>query len=811
MKQFYFMGLIALLSMSALGCGSTAGAAGSDLGSDAAGQPDAPPSADTQPGADADAAGADGKDAGAATTDAIDIQGDTDTLDAVPDTALPGDATDVLESPDAAGDVEAADIGDDADALADAVTADSTTDDADDVAALDVAETAPDVPVDPCAGKACSDGDPCTDDLCEPATGACAHAAKAGCTFAVPCSSDADCTAGKCAPALNACVECQTDAECGPVALCKAFHCVKATPCTSDIACKSENKLCDKVFGGCVDCLAQADCGTGEACIERMCVKALPCASSKQCPDGVCDTTKGYCVVCVEDVDCADGLWCSSAGACLSGLCAGPTCAQGKAWVCAKEGIGYAPGLSCDDGDACTLDTCSEAAGCQHAPAVAACDDGNPCTDDGCDKSTGCTHTTSSAPCDDGDVCTVLDTCSSGTCKGLMSKSCDDANVCTLDTCDKAAGGCVNAPTPGACDDGDACTLGDACAAGACKGSAMPCDDANPCTLDGCASGSCTHTPSTGACDDGNLCTDGDTCSTAGECVGGGVKSCDDAAPCTVDACSPTTGCAHTPSPEGSACGEDKACDNAGACISTGPAGMRLVPGGTFSMGCVAGDTGCSADEKPQHAVTIGGFYLDANEVTVAKYKACVDAGVCTAPKTGAYFNWGVAGHEQHPVNGVSWTQADAYCTWPGVYEGKGRLPTEAEWERAARGGLDGKLFPLGDSLTCAMAVYDGNSTAGCDGAGTQPVGSKPAGKNAYGLNDMTGNVSEWVADWYAAGYYASSPASNPKGPASGSGRVQRGGAFSGAPAQLHLSIRYSYDPSFGSMDRGFRCARQIP
>ncbi len=284
--------------------------------------------------------------------------------------------------------------------------------------------------------------------------------------------------------------------------------------------------------------------------------------------------------------------------------------------------------------------------------------------------------------------------------------------------------------------------------------------------------------------------------------------SCDDGNACTPDSCQPASGCQHGNVSADSACGDGGSCDGKGSCAPA-PAGMVLIPAGGFEMGCVPGDSACGQDEKPRHPVMLDAFYMDVYEVTVAKYKACVDAGLCTLPDSLATnCTWGWSGKAQNPVNCVTWTQADAYCKWTDAY---GHLPTEAQWEKAARGGLEGKFFPWGDDFDCSQAVWD-KWSGGCDGDWPEPVGSKPLGKNGYGLYDMAGNVWEWVSDWYDADYYGKSPGTNPGGPANGLFRIVRGGGVGTyATVLTRVSARLIFNPFDAREFIGFRCARSYP
>lgn len=245
------------------------------------------------------------------------------------------------------------------------------------------------------------------------------------------------------------------------------------------------------------------------------------------------------------------------------------------------------------------------------------------------------------------------------------------------------------------------------------------------------------------------------------------------------------------------------------SCRIKTPDGMVLVPAGSFRMGSESGED----DEKPVHEVYVSGFFIDTYEVTVSQYEACVRAGGCSMPKktheNGGYYNYGASGRGKHPINGVDWNQAVTYCRWA-----KKRLPTEAEWEKAAR-GTDGRKYPWGnEEPSCRYAVMDeGNDENGCGEERTWEVGSKPAGVSPYGAHDMSGNVWEWVSDWYDKDYYASLPGRDPKGPARGSYRVIRGGSWNLAGGYLRGATRnFYFGPSFAGTGYflGFRCVRSL-
>jgi iron(II)-dependent oxidoreductase len=224
----------------------------------------------------------------------------------------------------------------------------------------------------------------------------------------------------------------------------------------------------------------------------------------------------------------------------------------------------------------------------------------------------------------------------------------------------------------------------------------------------------------------------------------------------------------------------------------TSGAEMVAVAAGQFWMGSDDGGD----DEEPRRRVALDGFSIDKFEVTKALYQKFMSATGRAAPQ---YWNDSKFNDPQQPVVGVSWQDADAFCRWAGK-----RLPTEAEWEKAAR-GKDGSKYPWGDTWDASRA----NSSESKLGA-TAKVGSYPGGASPYGAHDMAGNVWEWVADWYDKDYYKRGPDRNPKGPDTGTNRVLRGGSWYDNPINLRAADRFNYPPGLRSIDIGFRCARGL-
>ena len=225
---------------------------------------------------------------------------------------------------------------------------------------------------------------------------------------------------------------------------------------------------------------------------------------------------------------------------------------------------------------------------------------------------------------------------------------------------------------------------------------------------------------------------------------------------------------------------------------------MAVIPEGSFAMG--ANGTDALEDERPHHQVWLDRFEMDRYEVTTGQY-----AEFLAHVKQPAPWQWEAvdpALHSDRPVVGVSWFEADAYCRWRGK-----RLPTEAEWEKAAR-GIDGRLFPWGNQVPTERLA---NFALGARFNYSQvlmPVQRYEAGVSPYGLYQMAGNVGEWVADWYGATYYETSPLRNPTGPDVGSFRVLRGGSWSDLPKYLLTYGRFKLFPETRNSYTGFRCAR---
>ena len=357
----------------------------------------------------------------------------------------------------------------------------------------------------------CNDGNPCTDDSCDMASG-CTHTNHEGtCTDGDECTAGDSCVSGKCQKGT-------------------AKNCDDGNTCTID-------QCYPKQAGGCYHLAKQSACCTG---VTSVCDDGNPCTNDD------CDPATSGCNHSDNSAACDDGSACTSGDTCAGGGCAGSA-------------------IACTDNNPCTSDSCDKASGCVYLPiAASSCDDNLACTDDFCDPKSGCSHSNNTASCEDGDSCTTGDACKDGSCKAGGPKNCDDGNVCTFDQCypntadgcyhlatkspccigvtsicddgntctnddcDPKTSACLHSNNSAPCTDGSACTGSDNCKDGTCGGITISCDDGNPCSTDACdPKNGCAHgTIDGGACDDGSPCTTGDVCS-AGKCVGQGQCTCE--------------------------------------------------------------------------------------------------------------------------------------------------------------------------------------------------------------------------------------------------------------------------------------------
>jgi formylglycine-generating enzyme required for sulfatase activity len=224
------------------------------------------------------------------------------------------------------------------------------------------------------------------------------------------------------------------------------------------------------------------------------------------------------------------------------------------------------------------------------------------------------------------------------------------------------------------------------------------------------------------------------------------------------------------------------------------PGPLVAIGASDDDMGCsLTFDDSCARDATPRHDVSLSAYEIDVHEVTQAEYQACVVAGACTPPRA----RFDPTGRATFPVTDVSWDDAVAYCTFA-----EKRLPTEAEWEHAARGPSETAYPWGGDAPDCARATF-----AGC-AAGPVAVGSHTDDASVFGATELAGNVAEWIGDFYDPGFYDVTPRADPTGPATGTERVVRGGSFASSAVGLFSYARGHAPPATTSAEIGFRCVR---
>jgi hypothetical protein len=535
----------------------------------------------------------------------------------------------------------------------------------------------------------CDDGDPCTaGEAC--AGGKCSAGAEIGCG----CQSDADCGGQnlcqgkwfcdkgalpfKCSPVPGTAPDCSGQ-EVGP---CTAAGCDPKKGCA--LVAKPDGSACDADGNPCT---------AGDACVAGSCKPgpAVTCDDGNPCTFDACG--KAGCSHIATTGGCDDGNACTAKDTCKKGVCTGTAiacdnddgpCATSlcdpKTGECSESA---APsGSGCDDKNPCTTKDLCQGKECVGSGSLA-CDDGNPCTADSCDAKKGCVHPPGEGGCDDGNACTKNDSCSGGKCLGGASvcgcKSqsdcdaqqsaepclgamvcnlvanppacvpkpgaagfCADGGPCTTVQC--SGGKCTTSPKANGapCDDGSACSGGDQCQGGKCSGSAVSCDDGNPCTADGCSLAAgvaqCQHAPIAGPCSDGNPCSAGDACS-AGSCVAGAPKECGDSSSCTIDSCDPASGnCLHNAAPlQGKVCSSGLGVCGPAMCAAGVCEPQKANPcddGNPCTDDSCVADVGCKhlANTQPcddANPCTLGDTCA-ASACKGSKANPCDDANPCT-------------------------------------------------------------------------------------------------------------------------------------------------------------------------------------
>lgn len=428
----------------------------------------------------------------------------------------------------------------------------------------------------------CNDGNACTSDTCGPPNG-CRNAPIAGC-----CTTDADCADASACTVAERCD--------GGLCISDPVDCDDGNPCTSDSCSPTLGCRNIAVVNG-IACGDTNVCNGIETCQDGACAPGAPpvCNDGNACTTDGCDPSAGCTVAqiagcCSSDANCADVSACTTNERCVGNAC-------------------ISDPLECDDGNQCTADGCTAATGCTHTPlpngqscgdldfcdgfetcqagacapgTAPLCDDGNPCTTDGCNSDTGCTHSAlagccfTDGDCVDGDQCTVNERCVSGTCTS-QARNCNDANPCTQDGCLPAAG-CLNIPLIDgtSCADPQACDGIETCGGGVCQAGTPPdCNDGNACTNDSCNNvAGCQHAAVPSCCTSDADCADTDLCTVNERCLASHAcastpRTCTDGNVCTNDSCNPSTGCVFSPAPgtcsDGAACTTSDTC-NAGTC-----------------------------------------------------------------------------------------------------------------------------------------------------------------------------------------------------------------------------------------------------
>jgi formylglycine-generating enzyme required for sulfatase activity len=615
--------------------------------------------------------------------------------------------------------------------------------------------------------------------------------------------------------------------------------CDDANGCTED-ACKAQS--------GCVNTPRQGICEDGDPCtISDLCVEGQcagmtkACDDDKPCTADSCDPDNGDCLHDATTGPCDDGDPCSTDDFCQDGQC--------------QQGLGE---LACDDQNDCTADSCQEGSGCVNTPQAGPCNDQDDCTSGEYCQEGLCTGGANACACTTSDDCWTQN--DADWCNGMLycntsktPKVCevdpttimkclaDQDSYCQAKTCDPLDGVCKLKPRNEgqACD--NPCTNNPTCQNGQCKGTA--CSTLNLACAGGlCISNTCTANSKTcdgnfayltcngtgngwsasTPCGTGKYCDNGDckpqvctpdqpscvarlagTCNARGGALLPGYTDCQTLPKTPYCAAGLCTTCA--PNCEGKDCGDDGCGGSCGSCAEKHeclPSGICVwdiealgnkwisIPGGTFMMGCSDGDAECTPSELPRHGVTLSSFLILETEVTEGQYQTVTG----TNPSSSRI-------GPKYPVEQATWFEASALCKSIG-----GRLPTEAEWEYSARGGVATQYY-CGSDPKClnSIAWYSGNSNQV-----KHEVGQKVP--NLFGVYDILGNVLEWCDDWYHASYV--------NAPVDGSSwvvpvdyrRILRGGSFASwdVSSRMRVSYRTWITEASGTyFNIGIRCARE--
>ena len=478
------------------------------------------------------------------------------------------------------------------------------------------------------AGGSSDDGNPCTADACDPATGQATHTPLPAGTS---CEDNDLCNGRETCNGLGTCV------AGAPPAV------DDGNPCTSD-SCSAATGVANVPVADGTSCSDGNVCNGAEICMSGVCRPGtpLPATDGNPCTADACDPLTGVSHLAVPDgTSCSDGDACNGAETCVSGVClAGAPPLVDDHNACTSDACDpatgpthtpVADGTGCPDGNACNgAETCASGACLAGIPP--ATDDGNACTADGCDPATGPTHTpvANGTSCSNGNACDGAETCSNGACLAGTPPTLSDNNPCTVDVCDPASGVSHVAVADGtSCADGNACNGAETCSGGSCRpGTPLPTDDRNPCTVDTCdpATG-VAHTPVAAgtSCANADPCDGQETCDGAGACAPGTPPNLDDGNPCTVDACS-SAGITHLAVADGTSCADATVCNGAETCAAGAcrPGTPLVVDDGNA---CTV--DACDPVTGVSHTPAVGALCSDGNPCN--GLETCGASGSCVA------------------------------------------------------------------------------------------------------------------------------------------------------------------------------------